>query len=279
MKHPILMTDIAGIAERLPPFPAVVQRLLAALNEGSLPLETLVRIVRTDPVVSAAILSAANRLRRVRMQPDISDLFAAATLIGTDKLHQIAVITGMQSFLGEGSGQQIFFEHSVAVAIVAQELAIASGHAPGEAFMAGIVHDIGQLGLYVAAPKVYAELRRASIHDGNLQGMEFEAFGFNHSQLGGLLGEHWELPLEIRLAISTHHDRANVRHSPLQAIVNLAETFANALDIPPTPYNCVDAVSESALATLGLDLASDEMADMLGRSRARFFNFRHSATS
>lgn len=96
--------------------------------------------------------------------------------------------------------------------------------------------------------------------------MEREMFGFTHSQLSDWLGEQWQLPLEIRQAIATHHDRPEVWENPLQATVNPAETFANGLDIPPSPYNSVYAVSQSAQACLGLEPGSEECVNLLGRA-------------
>ena len=127
MSPAITAAQIPAIAERLPPFPRVVPELLDSLQSDTLSVDNLVRIARNDSVIAAAILSGANGLRRLRAQPDTADLFAAASLIGTNKLKQIIVKLGLNKLLSEGSGQAFFYEHSLAVAIVAQELAREAG--------------------------------------------------------------------------------------------------------------------------------------------------------
>ena len=79
--------------------------LLDKLQSDTLSVDSMVRIARNDSVIAAAILVAANGLRRLRAQPDTADLFAAASLIGTNKLKQIIVRVGLNKLLSEGSGQ------------------------------------------------------------------------------------------------------------------------------------------------------------------------------
>ena len=273
MKHAILNGDIPKLAAALPPFPPVLRELLQVLEEDSASLEALVRIVRTDPVISSAALSAANRLRRIRAQADVSDLFTAASIIGTSQLHRIAVTAGINRFLSTGSNQLFFYEHSVAVAIIAQELAMLAGVSAGEAYTSGILHDIGQLAFYIAAPDDYRALRGEYDRHGNLLTLEFQAFGRNHCELGYLLGQHWELPPAILQAIASHHQTANGWKNRLHAIVNLAETLSNALDMPYSPHNRVRQVNSAALQYLGLRWDTPEMADLFARCRARFAYF------
>lgn len=152
MSPAITAAQIPAIAERLPPFPRVVPELLDSLQSDTLSVDNLVRIARNDSVIAAAILSGANGLRRLRAQPDTADLFAAASLIGTNKLKQIIVKLGLNKLLSEGSGQAFFYEHSLAVAIVAQELAqLVPGVSADEAYIAGILHDIGQLAYFLSS--------------------------------------------------------------------------------------------------------------------------------
>ena len=145
---------IPDIATRLPAFPRVVPELLDRLQSDTISVDSLVHIARQDSVIAAAILSAANGLRRLRAQPDTADLFAAASLIGTNKLKQIIVRIGLNKLLSEGSGQAFFFEHSLAVAIVSQELAqLVPGVSPDEAYIAGILHDIGSWRILSSMPR------------------------------------------------------------------------------------------------------------------------------
>ena len=261
---------IVEISAKLPPFPRVVQQLLDHLREDAVSVDRLVRIARTDSVVSSAILSAANRLRRIRLQPDTSDMFSAASLIGTDKLRQIVISAGMNHFLSEGSGQRFFYEHSLAVAIVAHELALLTQVSTDEAYIAGILHDIGQLAYYITDTKAYQSVRHQAMQGGDLLALEADAFGLNHCKVGLLLASHWQLPQNIMLAIGTHHDSSDRWQNKLHAVINLAETICRGLDLPQSPHNHVLSVNHSALDYLGLHWDSPELQDLFARSRVRF---------
>ncbi len=271
MSQLITPAQIPDIAARLPAFPRVVPELLDSLQNETSSVDALVRIARNDSVIAAAILSGANGLRRLRAQSDTADLFAAASLIGTNKLKQIIVRVGLNKLLSEGSGQAFFYEHSLAVAIVAQEMALlVPGVSPDEAYVGGILHDIGQLAYFVLDAEAYRRVRHQAISDGNLLAHEAAAFGLDHTEVGLLLASYWQLPPVILQAIRRHHDSGGDWQNKVQAVVNLAETLTRALDIPASPHNRVLSLNTSALEYLGLNWEMPEMADLIGRSRARF---------
>jgi putative nucleotidyltransferase with HDIG domain len=262
--------QLVEVGTKLPPVPLVIQQLLDRLHEDDVSVDNLVRIARNDSVVSSAILSAANRLRRMRLQPDTSDMFSAASLIGTNKLKQIVISAGMNHFVAECSGQRYFYEHSLAVAIIAQELAQLTNISTDDAYIAGILHDIGQLAHTIVDAKRYRDVRLKAEQGGDLLALETDAFGLNHCEFGLLLASHWKLPQNIMLAIGTHHDKNNRWQSKLHAAINLAETICRGLDLPHSPQNHVLSVNTSALEHLGLHWDSPEMQDLFARARVRF---------
>lgn len=262
---------IDEIAPRLPPFPKVVLDLLGLLRDESVSLDTLAHVARNDPVIAASVLTAANRMRRLRALPDIKDPYVAASCVGTNKLRSIVITAGMNRFIAQSRADTFFFEHSLAVAITAHELAFLSSAAPEEAYVAGILHDIGQLAFFVADSGRYRELlAEQAVEGGDLLQRESQAFGLDHSQAGVLLACAWKLPTEIVQAIAAHHQDQAVCTSKVQALVNIAETLAHGLDMPPCTSNRVTAVNSSALELLGLRWDMLGMSDCLGRAQARF---------
>lgn len=264
-------TMIPRLAKTLPPFPRIVLQVLDLLRSEEPSLQELARVARNDALIVANILATANRIRRMRAESDLTDPFAAASLIGLDRLRSIVVSVGMNRFLAKDQGSEFLFQHSLAVAIVSQELAAMCGVSPEKAYVAGILHDVGQLCFHVLGPERFQAIYRQSAQDGRLLEREAETFGMDHTQIGALLAQHWNLPDEFSQAIANHHRTDSVT-CPLQAIVSLSESLVRALDIPPSPKNRVAYVNEAALATLGLDWDTPEMHDCFGRSRARFAN-------
>lgn len=264
-----MLAEVPKLAEALPPFPSIVLQLLDRLRDEEASLDSLVRLARNDPVISSNILSSANHIRRLRLQSDLSDPFAAASLIGLNRVRNIVISAGMHQFLEKGKGGSFLFHHSQAVAIVAQELAALCGVSTEMAYVAGILHDIGQLCFHILDEQAFKDAYEQSSIDGKLLEREVDIFGLDHCRIGALLAEYWNLPEEFVSAILTHHDEATVT-SKLQAIICLAESLARALDIPPSPKNRVTKINTLALETLGLQWASPEMLDCFGRSHARY---------
>lgn len=265
-----LSQEIPRLAAALPPFPRVVQQMLELLRDDDLSIETLARVARNDAVIAGQILSVANHVRRLRLQSDLSDPFAAASLIGLNRVRQIVVGAGMNRFVQVAAGSTPFFyAHSLAVAIVAQELAAMHDLSPEDAYIAGILHDIGQLCFHVLDREAYRVVSEQAAVDGRLVEHERAAFGYDHCLIGCLLAEHWHLPEGVLRAIATHHDD-DAPENRLQAVVMIAEVLTRALDLPESPNNRVVRVNPLACELLEVDFSSPAMLDCLGRCRARY---------
>lgn len=264
-----LAREAANLSKVLPPFPQVVLQLLDHLHDDGASLEALVRLARNDPVITSGILASANRIRRFHAQSEVYDLFIAASLIGVNQLRKIVVASAMNKFLAEEKGATFLLQHSRAVAIVAQELAYLCGASPEKAYVAGILHDIGQLCFHITDPVAFQDVYRRSAADGKLLVHEASTFGVDHAQMGGALARAWELPEDFVLAIEQHHENAAVT-SKLQAVVNVAESLTRALDIPPSPKNRLTQINKAAVDYLEIAWESEEMRDCFGRCRARF---------
>lgn len=267
-------SKIPAFVAALPAFPKVITELLDCLRDQSHSLETMVRIARSDPVIAAEILSAANSLRRLRGMTDIPNLFAAASVVGLDRIRRIILTVGLNRFVSYGRGQSYFFEHSLAVAIVAQELAAMVRISPTEAYVAGILHDVGQLVFHVTGGDAYQNIRRQAIADDSLLDLESAMFTLNHCEVGLLLAKHWQLSSDVMLAIATHHERHMEWKSPLQAVISVAEVLVKALDLPFSPHNRVSSIPGNALEYLQLSWESPRMRECMGRCRARFEHAR-----
>ena len=263
---PARVAEIAGL---LPPFPRVVQRLHDVLDDDALSIDALVRIARFDPVITGQILSAANQIRRQRSASELSDPFSAASLIGLDRVRKIVLDSSINHYMQVISDTPFFYGHSLAVAIVSQEIAALASLPADKAYIAGILHDIGQLCLHVLDADAYRTVSALASRDGQLIEHERQQFGYDHSQIGSLLAEHWHLPESVQVAIATHHEEGSPL-SPLQAVITLAETLSRALDLPPSPNNRVTHVNQQACELLKIDFASEAMQNCFGRCRARF---------
>ena len=110
----------------------------------------------------------------------------------------------------DSSDYATLWEHSIAVACLAQRIAVGERCAKAlvdESFTAGILHEIGKLVLLAEMPKAYAELLAGLAEKpGTLASAERQRFGCTHADLGAYLMSIWGLPQSLVHAVA-YHDR------------------------------------------------------------------------
>jgi putative nucleotidyltransferase with HDIG domain len=277
MNTPIVLTREAVMerCDQLPSFPATVAEILATLDDPEGNLRVLVRAINHDPLISARVLSVANMASvRGRRESEVSDIYTATSLVGMGRVRQIALVSSLGTFIGDLSLKGVptsFWQHSVAVGVCCEELAIDS-IAPvstDTALVAGLLHDIGQLWLYSFYPSLYQSCRLPT--DGQsmpVYEMERQNFGVDHATIGAWMAESWELPSAVVAAIAGHHWPVTSPYFNLVSLVHIGEVLCNALDLTGRAENSVTRVSEAAMRQLGLEW-NDDIRSLFGRMEAR----------
>jgi HD-like signal output (HDOD) protein len=222
---------LSGLS-KVPPFPPIAARLLVLLANESVDLGEVADLVGSDPTFSARVLQCVNSVEFGLAQP-IRDVRGALTFLGLDQTRQAIVILATRSYSKGPLGTDALrrcWEHTVATAILADQLARASQAYTDVAFTAGIIHDIGRLGLLVAYPREYESIiRDAAERCCDLLDFESEQFGVHHAEAGRILSERWGLPEEFRIIAGRHHDRLAGEALDLLRIVHLACRLADVL--------------------------------------------------
>jgi HD-like signal output (HDOD) protein len=120
------------------------------------------------------------------------------------------------------------WEHTIATAVLADEIATRCGAFTESAYSAGIMHDIGRLGLVVAYPTEYEKaLRHAAEHCVDLLDHEREVFGMDHAEAGQLLTARWKLPEDFQIIAGRHHDPCEGTELTLLKIIHAACRLAD----------------------------------------------------
>lgn len=270
MPLPLLPQEVVQGIPRLPAFPKIIQNVIRALDDEDSSMNALADLLQRDPVITGKVLATANQLLRGDRRDEVRGIFTAVSLVGQRKIREIALTASLADLARKNHASAHFWEHSLAVAIAAQELALQVGDNADYAFIAGLLHDIGQLWLAHFYPGEF-ETVRTRIAQERVPTCEAEQamFGMHHGEIGRLVGEHWGLPKEIVLAIGEHHRADGPVESRLLAVTHVAEVLCNALDIPSRPSNQVSHLSDTAVARAGIDWLADITA-LFGRIEARF---------
>lgn len=225
--------------ESLPTFPGVCSRLLALMEASAAEaMGRTIEMIRLDPALAARVLSAAGRMpggpaRTVRQ---------AGQAVGIDGIRAIVLTAGPlppdQAVEG-GLDWAGHWKHCLATAIAAERLAAAATGQidPDEAYVCGLLHDIGKLVLAQAMPKSYGRvLAAAGRHNGDVAAYERRILGTDHCVVGRRLAEHWRLSTAVRQVNWLAHQPieaipASASHTALIGVVKLADTLARELEL------------------------------------------------
>jgi putative nucleotidyltransferase with HDIG domain len=256
----------------VPPFPPIAARLLVLLASESVSLNEVADLIGSDPTFSARLLHCVNSAA-FALTTRVGNVHQALVMLGLDRTRQITVTVATAAYAqGAMRSNELrrCWEHTVATAILADQIAHACGGAFNDiAYTAGIMHDIGRLGLLVVYPREYERIIRdaaAKCHD--LLDFEREQFGMDHAEAGRILAERWKLPEEFRLIAGRHHDPCEGEELDLLRIVHAACRLADALgyDVsrPLAPLDVDEVLEELPPPVRGrLTIAPDEMRALI----------------
>lgn len=195
----------------LPSLPVVVFRLIEATEDDSRSFKNLAELASKDPALSTQILRLANTPFLNAGRPPVRSLSQAALNLGMSIIRNLAVTVAVcQSFskfeVPGNFSVSAFWNHSLVCAIIAKLLAESSGSiAPEEAFLAGLLHDIGQLSLVVKDPSLFDKVVQNLRTGQTILNSEKDVWGRDHVQEGYQLLKSWSIHQNILDAVRYHH--------------------------------------------------------------------------
>lgn len=221
--------ELVENVDDLPTIPAVANQVLQMVDTPDVQIEEVADLMLTDQVMTARVMKMINS-PVYKPEHQITSLKRALVFLGLKHIREIALTT---SFIGafkvEGAIEiSSFWEHSFGVGMVAKIIAKKVGYKDLEnAYIAGIIHDIGEVFLSQFETKKFQEILD-SIKEKpvKLVDAERDALGTTHAELGFCIAEKWNFPPLYKEVIALHHTPAEAEIDPiLCAIVNLADLF------------------------------------------------------
>ncbi len=195
----------------LPTLPHILLKLIGACNQENGSLKDIAGIVEKDPSLSSKILKIVNSAL-YSLPHRVEEIEQAVNLIGTNAVKNIAISASVYEAFNRKNetgifNLKLFWWHSMKCAVMARLIAKNTKYShPDDAFLAGLIHDIGRLVLCVNFTDQYENLLR--IHkdqfDRLLEGEE--RLGATHSEVGAWLVHRWNLPSFISDSVLYHHE-------------------------------------------------------------------------
>lgn len=248
---------VAGTVQVASP-PEIFARINTMVDSPRHSASDIGRVLGKDPALTARLLKIVNS-PFYGFPSRIDTVSRAITVIGVRELRDLVLATTVaRLFAGLPNdlvSMQQFWQHSTYCALIARLLAGRRRELNVERFfVAGLLHDIGNLLLYRKIPELAREaLLRAHHNDAVLEEAERDIIGFTHADVGAELMRKWRLPKGIEEAAKFHHRPAGGQPMSMEAaIVHLADQIAYALfdnaeeAIPPLDTLAWDLVGLAA---------------------------------
>ncbi len=225
-------------------------------------LEDFVQIVESDEVLSARIIRIANSVyfRRGEQSKDIS---AAVANIGLNEIKCLLSAAMLKSLLKSKSNFRMnIWANAIAVGIAARMLSPYTNIPDGEAFLSGILHDVGKLIILDRLPKEYeALLQRFYNSDDTGTKFEEEAFDLTHVEVGKWLAEKWTFPEVVRSSIAFHHspwtknEKARGRVTSHAMLIKCADVLCHSLRLGhPTTMSRLGSSAKNEISNIAIQL-------------------------
>jgi len=217
---------------KLPSLPHVLIKLLNACQQDSACFDTLAEIITKDAALSAKVLAVANSPVYGKSH-ELTSLKQILLFLGLDTIKSIAITASVQQFFSRYSKEKSrflksFWEHTLYTAIVAKSLAKLTSYSnPEEAYLAGLLHDIGKLIFENYSKHEYSVLVYTDASSKELLKREYEKYKITHDDIGARLLEIWGITDVISEAVKYHHaktlDIIEAHH--LVKIINLSNSL------------------------------------------------------
>ena len=193
---------------RLPPFPQVAIRVLQLVSNENVQLHELGDLISSDAAFASEVLTIANSLLYAPRFP-ASSILQAIAVLGANHLQGLCLTVAVRAYLGRSRNHpmmRLLWRHSLACALIAEQLASTGFMDKDAAYTSGVLHDIGRFALAVVKPKEYADLLANHVGTpGSILNGEQELLGWDHCAVGRHLVADWKLPCELEAVVSDHH--------------------------------------------------------------------------
>jgi putative nucleotidyltransferase with HDIG domain len=219
----------------LPAMPDLVADVLRMTDDPGADLEHVGAAIERDPALAAKILKVSNS-PYYGMKKYVGTLKLSLVILGMREVRNIVlgitVFDALRDSKGVASVGHAYWSHSFSTAALAKTLgALLQLDLQGEAFVAGLIHDIGKLMLLRDLGDEYGQVYRTESSGSALLEAERKAYGFTHADAAAALAEKWNFPQTLTDAIWMHHPTEEAALSTakdpcLAAIVRLANLLA-----------------------------------------------------
>jgi signal transduction histidine kinase/HD-like signal output (HDOD) protein len=224
------------------PFSPVAMKILQMAWDERAGARDMANTIMLDQAFTARLLRIANSPYYGQSR-EVTTVSQAVAILGMDAVASLALTLFTFGAVPEEENDTLsighLWEHSLGTAVWAREIAArAKPLLPEEAFIAGMLHDMGKVLLYRFFKKELLEAARLGETEGmSLAQAEQQVLGTDHTVVGHVAATQWGFPPLLRYAIAFHRAPREVPHDASEkvkkivAIVHVADALSEAAEI------------------------------------------------
>lgn len=274
--------------ESLPTLSAIATRLLSLTADDRADVKQVISLIEHDPSLTTKVLSLCRRAD-LGLSDSIQTVDRAVVMLGFEAVRSVVLSVEVYSLFNAPTDDEPeyqarhdgdpavtnrfdrngFWKHCIGVATAAKMLANASRSLracrPSEAFVYGLLHDIGKIALDRLLPRSYERVvELAAQQQGNIAECERRVIGLDHHTAGRRLAEQWGLPHIIQDVLWLHgqpySSLPDLPHRQVIGLVSLCDLLVRRQHIGYSGNHILSGDIELMAGDLGVDLSAIEAA-------------------
>ena len=224
--------EILARIRDVPSLPGASLEVIRVLQEPDVDIAALTKAIQFDPGLTSNLLKLANSAY-FGCPRSVGSVKEAVVRIGLKNLTRLLLPltvaqTARRPVRGYDLAAGALLDHSVAVAVSAQEIAAVKGmEFPREAFTAALLHDLGKIVLGTFVEVDAAAIHRAAFDEAvSFEKVERRLLGIDHAEAGAVLLQNWNCPERIVEVARWHHQPEGCPGNPMVPLVHLADALS-----------------------------------------------------
>lgn len=191
----------------VPNLPNEIIQLKEELNKKYPNTVTIANLISHNPELLGDFLSLVNT-NITNESGEFKEAKAAVNVLGLDEIYNIFLASSLTNILAQSPQEKQILEYGAQVGLAAAELSYwVYDVSRSEAYMAGLMQNIGAVYLSRTDPETYMEILKGQMTN-PITGYEKEekTYGTTHAYLGTLVAKKWHISEDVYKSILLHHD-------------------------------------------------------------------------
>jgi HD-like signal output (HDOD) protein len=207
-----VIADAVNSISHIATLPEITLKIIELVENPRSTAQDLNKLISNDPALVARILKVVNSAF-YGLPGQIGSINRAIVLLGLNAVKNIVIAASLTKLFRGGRVSPHFsakdlWTHSIAVGVLSKMIVQRLNNTlPDEAFLAGLIHDMGILVELQAFREPLVEVaERAAKEDGKYIDFELQAMGVDHQALGAALTAKWKFPRSFQYVTGHHHN-------------------------------------------------------------------------